>query len=128
MKGSAMNLKSERAELLLEAHQSLRLFDAAGTQVACVRGELWITQHRDREDHFLVAGDALTLDRNGLALIHAVEPAELALIEPAELSLESGRIAPRFTAALIAIGRWVVRRFGPEAIGDHRWRGWYGAL
>jgi len=123
-----MNLKSDRTEPLLEARQSLSLFDATGTQLVCVRGALWVTQHLDAEDHFLAAGDALTLDRDGLTLIHAVEPAELALIAPATRPSAARRIARGIAAALLVAVRWVVRHFGPEAIGDHRWRGWYGAL
>jgi hypothetical protein len=128
MKGSAMNLKCERAELLLGARQWLSLFDAAGTRLVCVKGALWVTRHRDREDYVLAAGDALTLDRGDLTLIYAVEPAEIALIEPAARPSVSSRAARGLVAALRAVGRWIARHFGPEAIGDHRWRGWYGAL
>jgi hypothetical protein len=128
MKGVAMNLKLDRAELRLEARQILRLRDSAGTSVQCVKGALWITQHRDREDHFMGAGDTLTLDRPGLALIHAVEPAEFVLSGLAACPSPSGRFARALVAAFRAVGRGVARRFGPEAIADWHWRGWYGAL
>jgi hypothetical protein len=128
MKGVAMNLKSDRAELRLESRQILRLRDASGTRVQCLKGALWITQDRDPEDHFIGAGDGLTLDRPGLALIHAIEPAECVLSEPAARPSLSGRIARALVAAFRAAGRWIARRFGPEAINDRHWRGWYGAL
>jgi hypothetical protein len=128
MKGTAMNLKLDRANLHLEARQVVRLHDTAGTQVQCLHGALWITQHGDRKDHFIDAGDSLRLDRPGLVLIHAVEPTEFILSEPAARSSLSGRIALALVAALRVTGRWIARRFGPEAINDRRWRGWYGAL
>ncbi|HMH17215.1 MAG TPA: DUF2917 domain-containing protein [Burkholderiales bacterium] len=123
-----MNLKFDRADLLLEAGQVVRLHDAMGTQVKCLRGALWITQHDDRDDHLIGAGDALRLDRPGLVLIHAVESTEVVLSEPAARPSLSGRIARALVAALRVAGRWIVRRFGPEAINDRHWRGWYGAL
>ncbi len=106
-----MNLKLDRAELRLQARQILRLRDSAGTSVQC-----------------LSAGDTLTLDRPGLALIHAIEPTEFVLSEPAACPSPSGRIARALVAAFRAVGRGIARRFGPEAIADWHWRGWYGAL
>ena len=123
-----MNLKLDRANLLLEAGQVIRLHDAMGTRVQCLHGALWITQHGDRRDHLVCAGGTLTLGRPGLVLIHAIEPTEFALFDPASVPSLAGRIMRTSATALRAAGRWIARRFGPEAIGDHRWRGWYGAL
>lgn len=128
MKGMAMNLKLERADLILEAGQVVRLHDVLGTQVQCLRGAIWITQHDDKDDHLIGAGDSLRLDRAGLVLVHAVEPTEFILSEAAARPSLSGRIARALVAALRATGRWIARRFGPEAINDRHWRGWYGAL
>jgi hypothetical protein len=128
MKGVIMNLKSDRAELRLESRQILRLRDASGTRVQCLKGALWITQDRDPEDHFIGAGDALTLDRPGLVLIHAIEPAGLVLTEPAPRPSLSTRIGRAPVAAFRAAGRWIARRYGPEAVEHRHWGGWYGAL
>ena len=119
-----MNIKVARADLLLQDQEVLRLRDAMGARVQCLRGALWVTQHRDPEDHFIGPGGALTLDRPGLALIHAMAPAEVVLSESAPRADRS----PRAVRVLRAAGRWFARHFGPEAIDRHRWRGWYGAL
>ena len=123
-----MNLKSDRAELRLESRQILRLRDASGTRVQCLKGALWITQDRDPEDHFIGAGDALTLDRPGLVLIHAIESAECVLSEPAARPSLSARIGQALVAAFRAAGRWIARRFGPEGVTHGQLRGWHGAL
>jgi hypothetical protein len=70
---------------------------------------LWITQDRDLEDHFLSAKDALTLDRGGLALIHAQEQSHIVLFEPAPRPGLGARIAR-------ATGKWFAKTFGPESI------------
>jgi hypothetical protein len=104
-----MNIGFNHAELHLQPRQILRVYDPLGARVECVRGALWITQDRDFEDHFLAANDALTLDRHGLALIHAQQESELVLFEPAPRPRLAERIAR-------AAGRWFARTFGPEAI------------
>src|SRR5213076_3105314 len=78
-----MNIGFDRAQLHLEARELIRVYDPRGARIECVRGALWITQHRDHEDYFLAANDALTLERPGLTLIHAQERSELVLSEPA---------------------------------------------
>ena len=123
-----MNLKLDRADLLLEAGQVIRIHDAVGARVRSVRGTLWITQHRDHEDHFVRAGGTLTLDHPGMVLIHAIEPAELALCEPAPGPSLAGRLVRASVTVLRAVGRWIALRFGPQAITARRLRGWYGAL
>jgi hypothetical protein len=123
-----MNIGLEQVEMHLDTRQIVRLYDPIGTRLACVRGALWITQHDDRDDHLIGAGDTLRFDRPGLVLIHAVEPTEFVLSEPAARPSLPGRIARALVAALRAAGRWIARRFGPEAINDRHWRGWYGAL
>lgn len=123
-----MNIKFDRAELFLEAHQVLRLRNASGTRMQCLQGALWVTQYRDHQDHFVGPGDILTLDRAGLALIHAIAPTGLVLSEPAPPAPGLRRVARLLISTLRATGRWIARHFGPQAITDRRLRGWYGAL
>jgi hypothetical protein len=119
-----MNIRFDRAQLHLERREVIRLKDPRGARVECVRGALWITQNSDRRDYFLAANDALTLDRPGLALIHAQEPSELVLSDaPPRPRLRLGRA---LLAALRAAGKGFARNFGPESIDRSRNRRYYG--
>src|SRR5467141_3948204 len=119
-KEMSMNIRFDRAQLRLEARELIRLYDPRGARVECVRGALWITQDRDHEDYFLAANDALTLERPGLALIHAQERSEVVLSDAAPSPRLRQTIGRAFVAALRAVGRRFARQFGPESIDRHR--------
>jgi hypothetical protein len=123
-----MNIGFNRVELHLAPREVIRVYDPTGARVECIRGELWITQDRDFEDHLLSANDALTLDRDGLALIHAQEPSDIVLFEPEPRPRLGARIARALLAALRAVGRWFARTFGPESIERMRDRAWHHGL
>jgi len=123
-----MNIGFDRAELKLDTRQVIRLYDPRGARIECVGGALWITQDRDQNDHFLEANDALTLDRPGLALIHAQAPSRIVLFEPAPRPSLRQRFGRAPAAALRAIGRWIVCSFGSESIDRHRHRDGYHGL
>jgi hypothetical protein len=116
-----MNITFDRVELHLQPHEVLRVYDPLGARVECVRGGLWVTQDRDFEDHFLSANDAFTLDRGGLALIHAQQPSDIVLTEPARRVPLPSRLAR-------AAGRWLASTFGPESIDRPRQGGSLRAL
>ena len=117
-----MNLKLNRAELHLESHQVVGLLDAAGARVQVRRGRLWITQDRDGRDLLVDAGKEFTLDRPGLALIHAIETADVSLSEKAE------QAPTRRPGWLRAVGRWIASAFGPEALDRYRPGPWHLGL
>ena len=59
--------------LVMKADQVLNLDDAPGMKVACERGTLWITQHRDGRDFVLVGGQSFTVSRKGNTVLMALE-------------------------------------------------------
>ncbi len=62
--------------------RSLQLDPALGHRVIAVSGELWITQAGHTEDYVLRAGDALTLDSPGMAIVSSFGPADIEVIAP----------------------------------------------
>ena len=62
----------------------LRIHDGRGTEVHVHQGLVWLTQHHDRKDRFLEAGDRFVLDRDGRVIAQAFSEAMVTLISPAE--------------------------------------------
>ncbi|MCS6767101.1 MAG: DUF2917 domain-containing protein [Candidatus Protistobacter heckmanni] len=78
-----MQIDLHPAPLQLEKNQVLQVADGKGHRVVCYTGNLWITQYCDPKDFILGAGETLTLDRSGPAVIFALEPATV-LVEAAD--------------------------------------------
>lgn len=114
-------MQSSGEVVVLRSREIVRLEDVAGARLRVLRGSVWLTQHGDPKDHYLPASGAITLDRPGLVLVHALETAELDVRQPAPKSPVAARVAR-------AIARWAVHRFGPEGIDNQRLHGWHGAL
>jgi len=114
-------MQSSDAVVVLQFREMFRLEDAAGIRLRVRSGSVWITQERDHEDHYVPAAGTITLDRPGLALVHALRPAELVVWRPAPRRSLAARLAR-------GIAGWAVRRFGPEAIENQRLRAWHGVL
>jgi len=60
----------------------LHLTPAAGYRVLAVSGEVWITQAGQIADYVLRAGEALTLDSPGTAIVTSFGPADIEVIAP----------------------------------------------
>ena len=102
-----MNLELERADLVLRSREVARFEDAVGTRLRVVRGSVWITQHGDRRYHYVPATRTMSLDQPGLALVQAVEPAELIvwrLVPQISVAAQAARGLARVPRAL---ARWI---------------------
>jgi hypothetical protein len=128
MKGVAMNIKFEHGWMHLDKDRSLRLIDASGTRVMVRSGSLWVTQDRDQRDHVLEAGESFELDRSGDAIVFALAPSEIELIEPPRIESAAATTGEMLAVAANAAGRWIARRFGPQAISNRNLCRWGHAL
>ena len=66
-------------DLCLERRALFQVSDAAGVQMACQSGSLWITLDGDPRDILLDAGDRYTATEHRRALIYALEPSTVRL-------------------------------------------------
>ena len=74
MRTTAMTMSLTRANLCLQAGYALSLTDAAGVELSPRTGRVWLTMEGDTRDINLRAGDAYTIERDGLTLVSALEP------------------------------------------------------
>jgi len=68
-----MKIDLTQANIRLEPQRELSLVDAAGVEITCHRGAVWLTTEGDPRDIVLVAGDSHAVRRNGITLINALE-------------------------------------------------------
>lgn len=66
----------------LTRRQDIEVVDGMGISITCILGSIWITQHRDNADIVLGAGDSFVLDRQGLAIVHALAASTVQLVQP----------------------------------------------
>ena len=83
-----MNIDLDTSTLTLARDGLIALRDAQGTRVTCLTGALWITEDREHGDIVLEAGETVTLQRPGLTLVMALQPAELRLAEQRETTAD----------------------------------------
>ncbi|HUI99606.1 MAG TPA: DUF2917 domain-containing protein [Usitatibacter sp.] len=79
-----MEMLVDAPVLELAEGQVVTLVDAEGTRILPQRGQVWITQEGDREDHIVAAGETLVVVRPGRTIVQALEPARVAIREARE--------------------------------------------
>lgn len=72
-----------------------RVVDGKGAIVSVWDGALWITQEGDRRDYYVGAGDSFELDRDGVAVIYAMQQAVVTLTAPAHAHSALGAMSHR---------------------------------
>jgi hypothetical protein len=79
-----MNILIDDSCFDLRERQIMRFDDAAGTDIVCLRGELWLTQDGDPRDVVLATGDRFTLDSQGVTLVSALRTSTVCVAVPVE--------------------------------------------
>jgi len=74
-----MNTQPVSAEICLCQGRPIRLNDAAGTRVRCLRGTIWITVVNEPDDVFLRSGQSYLISRNGLSLVERIDNSTIQL-------------------------------------------------
>ena len=74
-----MNTAAHHLDLSLEPKTLFNVSDAAGVQILCRSGSLWVTLDGDPRDIVLDAVDHFTATEHRRALIYALGPASLSL-------------------------------------------------
>lgn len=89
-----MNTHSLPDDLQLAHQATYSLADAAGIQIACREGTLWLTLDGDPRDIVLEAGEAFSTPEHRRALVYALQPSRISLVAPVAANLSTAR-APR---------------------------------
>lgn len=71
-----------RVPRALRARTTLPLHDQKGQRVACLEGQLWITQQHDIRDVVLEAGECFVIEKQGLTLLFALRDAIVTVSPP----------------------------------------------
>jgi len=88
-----------RLTVQLEPRELIGIDNASGAVVRVESGQLWITQADDSRDYVVDAGQALRLDRDGLALLTAILPSKLTITPGASARVDRISMERRRRAA-----------------------------
>ena len=72
-----MNVEATAVTIGLDSEESLRVARGTSLDIFCLSGVVWITLEGDLRDLFLAPGESMLLERRGMVLITALEPAAL---------------------------------------------------
>ncbi|HUP29459.1 MAG TPA: DUF2917 domain-containing protein [Usitatibacter sp.] len=69
-----MQVNMKDPMLCLQTGQVLTLDDAAGKRIHAAMGSVWVTEEDDRNDHIVVMGDSLLVEKDGRTVVQALAP------------------------------------------------------
>jgi hypothetical protein len=78
-----MNIELNQGGLCLKPKQVVKVRGGLGHSIACDSGSVWVTQDGDPRDIILRAGESFILDRDGPALVQALEQGAISVTRPA---------------------------------------------
>ncbi len=74
-----MTSSTNHFDLNLDRRAMFNLPDAAGVDIVCRDGTVWVTLDNDYRDYVLEAGDSLHNKEHTRALIYAMQPSRIAV-------------------------------------------------
>ena len=83
-----MNIELNQDGLCLKTKQVVKVRGGRGRSIVCDSGSVWVTQVGDPRDVILRAGESFRLDREGLAVVQALEPVSRLAIGFADFDAE----------------------------------------
>ena len=98
-----MNIELNQDGLCLKTKQVVKVRGGLGHSIVCERGTVWVTQYGDPRDVVLRAGESLTLDRKGVALVQAFEPGAIRIAR-AEAQTRTAGLAAFLKSVLSGAG------------------------
>jgi hypothetical protein len=94
----------------LEHRGVVSVEEARGARIDCLRGRIWITEHRVPGDIVLEAGESYELSRGGVAVVQALREALVALRAPTVSQTRAELAAPVHAPW----SRWALRATGRQ--------------
>jgi hypothetical protein len=98
-------------ELVLGKNELSALDVPRGTEVRVRSGCVWLTQHKDANDHILKTGDAMSLSGAGTTIVTAFEPTLLDLYRQDPVALREQLTRRAHRARNAEIGAFFARLF-----------------
>ena len=98
-----MNIELSQNGFCLKPNQVATIRGGRGKTVVCHSGSVWVTQVGDPRDVILNAGESFRLDREGLAVVQALEPGAISIAQ-AKPQTRATRLAALLKSALAGAG------------------------
>ena len=98
-----MKLSVNHSRLRLRDQEQISVIDGKGARIACREGSIWITQHRDAADVLLSAGEAVTLEHNGVSIIQAMSDS-IVVVDVPDRRAQAAASRPRNLTAQAVLG------------------------
>ena len=98
-----MKISVNHSRVQLRNQEQISVIDGKGARIACREGSVWITQHRDAVDVLLSAGEAFTLERNGVSIIQAMSES-IVVVDAPDRQVQAAASRPRNLTAQAVLG------------------------
>jgi hypothetical protein len=85
-------LPAESSRIDIPADRAVSVHVAVGTQIQCMLGNVWLTQHSDHRDHCFSAGLTFCIDKPGQAVITSIHGAAVVLVRNPESCAVAGLV------------------------------------